>query len=120
MIMETSFTLGATTSPDPEHITRPCSSQAGVSKTIVHGVVSKRVAALVVRLDEGEESELEIIEGPRRFDVNFYAEFLPPNFEGILEARDDQGAVLQKQRLRSLSEVRGQEPLIEEVSTTPN
>jgi hypothetical protein len=106
--------------PEKDDLSFIVGSQAGVSKTIVHGVVSKRVAALVVRFDEGEESELEIIEGPRRFDVNFYADFFPPNFEGILEARDDHGAVLQKQRLRSLSEVRGQEPLIEEVSTTPN
>jgi hypothetical protein len=77
-----------------------------LSKAIVHGVVSKRVAALMVRLDGGKESELEIIKGPSGFDVNFFAEFFPPNAEGTIEARDDQGAVLQKQRLRSLSEFR--------------
>ncbi len=90
-------------------------SEAGLSKSIIHGVVSKRVAALVVTLDAGEDSEWEIIEGPSGFDVNFFAEFLPPNAEGIVEARDDRGAVLQKTRLRSPSELRDQEAFTEEV-----
>lgn len=101
--------------PEKDDLSLNVGSQAGLSKTMVHGVVSKRVAALVVRLDGGKESELEIVNGPSDFDVNFFAEFLSPNAEGIVEARDDQGAVLQKQRLRSLSEFRDQEPFIEEV-----
>jgi hypothetical protein len=91
------------------------SSQAGVSKSIIHGVVSERVAALVVRLDGGEELDLEIIEGPSAFGVNFFAAFLPPNAEGVVQARDDQGAVVQEERLRSLSGVRDQKAFTEEV-----
>jgi hypothetical protein len=99
--------------PEKDDLGLNVGSQAGLDKTIVHGVVSKRVAALVVRLDGGEESELEIIKGPSGFDVNFFAEFLPPNAKGIIETRDDQGAVLQRQRLGQPSEFGDQEPSIE-------
>jgi hypothetical protein len=73
-------------------------SQLGLPKSIVHGVVSKRVAALVVKLDGGEQVDLEVIQGPRSFDVNFFVAFLPPDAEGVVVARDDHGAVLQKER----------------------
>ena len=101
--------------PEKSDLGLSVSSQAGVSKSIIHGVVSERVAALVVRLDGGEELDLEIIEGPSTFGVNFFAGFLPPNAEGVVEARDDQDAILQKERLRSLSEVRDQKAFTEEV-----
>jgi hypothetical protein len=90
-------------------------SQAGLPKTIIHGVVSKRVATLVVRLDGDEQTDVQIIEGPSGFDVNFFAEFLRPDAEGTVEARDDQGALLQRERLRPLSEVRDDKAFIEEV-----
>ena len=92
--------------PEKGDLSLSVGSQASLSKSIVHGVVSKRAAALVATLRGGDESEWEIIEGPSGFDVNFFAEFLPPNTKGIVEARDDQGVVLQKKRLRSLSEFR--------------
>jgi hypothetical protein len=102
--------------PEKSDLGLSVSSQAGVSKSIIHGVVSKRVAALVVRLDGGEELDLEIIEGPSAFGVKFFAAFLPPNAEGVVEARDDQGAVVQKERLRPLSGGRDdQEVFTEEV-----
>jgi hypothetical protein len=102
--------------PEKSDLGLSVSSQAGVSKSIIQGVVSKRVASLVVRLDGGEELDLEIIEGPDSFGVDFFAAFLPPDAEGVVEARDDQGGVLQKERLRSLSGVRDdQEVFSEEV-----
>lgn len=89
----------------------------GLSKSIVNGVVSKQVTALVGTLDSGEQLDVEIIEGPSSFGVNFFVAFLPPDAEGIVEARDDQGVVLQKERIRDLSEIRKsvQEAFTEEV-----
>ena len=101
--------------PDRDDLGLSVGSQAGLSRTIIHGVVSKRVAQLVIRLDGGEHVDVQIIEGPSSFDVNFFADFLPPNVKGIVEARDHQGALLQERRLRPLSELREQEPFTEEV-----
>jgi hypothetical protein len=95
-------------------------SQAGLPKTIIHGVVSKRVATLVVRLEGDEQTDVQIIEGPSSFGVNFFAEFLPPNAEGIVEARDVQGALLQTERLRPLSEIRDDKAFVEEVLDEQN
>jgi hypothetical protein len=57
----------------------------------------------------------EIVDGPEGFDVNFFALFLPTSSEGVIEARDDQGVVLDRERLRSLSELGELDPLTEEV-----
>lgn len=101
--------------PGKRHLSVSVGSQLGLNKSVVHGVVSKRVATLVVKLDGGEQFDLEVIEGPGTFDVNFFVAFLPPDAEGVVEARDDQGVLLQKERLRSLSEFRDQEAFTEEV-----
>lgn len=90
-------------------------SQAGISGSIVHGVVSQRVAILVVRLKSGERLHPEILDGPDGLDANFFALFLPSTSEGVIEARDDQGVVLDRERLRSLSELGELDPLTEEV-----
>lgn len=95
-------------------------SQGGLPKTIVHGVVSKRVATLVVRLEGDEPTDVQIIEGPSSFDVNFFAEFLPPNAKGFVEARNAQGAVLQRERLRPLSEIGDAQAFVEEVLDEQN
>jgi hypothetical protein len=100
--------------PEKHDLGLSVGSQAGLSRTIIHGVVSKRVAKLVVKLDGGEQMEVPIIQDPR-FDVNFFADFLAAKAEGIVEARDDEGAPLQQERLRPLSELREQEPFTEEV-----
>jgi hypothetical protein len=90
-------------------------SQAGISGSFIHGVVSKRVAILTLTLGGGERLRPEIVDGPEGFDVNFFVLFLPSTSEGVIEARDDQGVVLDTERLRSLSELREQEFLTEEV-----
>jgi hypothetical protein len=57
------------------------------------------MAALQVRFDDAERRKVAIIEGPESFDVNFFAAFLPRNATGVLEAEDDEGDVLQEERL---------------------
>lgn len=71
------------------------SSQRAVSRTAIHGAVSKGVLALQVTLDDGERIDVDIIQGPAGFDVNFFAAFLPPDAEGVVEARDSQGSLLE-------------------------
>jgi hypothetical protein len=78
-------------------------SQAGLSKTMVHGVVSKRVTELRAKLKNGRTLDLGIINSPQRFDVNFFVAFLPRNTRGVIEARDDQGEVLQRKPFDSAS-----------------
>jgi len=90
-------------------------SQSGLSKTIIHGVVSRRVATLVVALDDGERIDVDIIESSDDFNVNFFVAFLPPDAKGSVEASGNQGTVLQKDRLRSLSKLRDQKAFIEDV-----
>jgi hypothetical protein len=89
-------------------------SQRGVARTIIHGVVSKRVATVIVKLDSGKEVDVDVIESPN-FNIDFFVAFLPPDAAGVIEARDDQRALLQKEPLRPLSEFRAQEAFTEDV-----
>ena len=88
-------------------------TQQGLSATSIHGVLSKRVAAIEARLEGGRVIPVDIVEGPPAFDVNFFAAFLPPKAKGMIVAMNAKGDILQSQRLR-LAEVR-REPFIEEV-----
>jgi hypothetical protein len=85
--------------PDKGDLGLNLGSQVGLPKTIIHGIVSRRVSTLQVRLDDGETRNVEIVEGPERFEVDFFAAFLPRNVTGVLEAKDHEDAVLQKERL---------------------
>lgn len=80
------------------------SSQRGVSKTAIYGVVSKRVLALQATLNDGERIDVDIIQSPAGFDVNFFAAFLPPDAEAVIEARDNQGALLERLQTSPLPE----------------
>lgn len=75
----------------------------GLSRTIIHGVVSKRVVALMGTLDGGEELDVQIIEGPDAFDVNFFVAFVPLTAEGVLKAQGDEGVVLERARITPAS-----------------
>ncbi len=79
-------------------------SQAGLSKTMVHGVASKRVTELRARLQGGRTRAIEIIESPQRFDVNFFVAFFPGNARGDIEARNEQGEVLRSKPFDSASD----------------
>lgn len=78
------------------------SSQRDVSRTAIHGVVSKDVFELQVTLDDGEQIDVDIIEGPAGFDVDFFAAFLPPDAEAAVEARDSQGSLLENLQIGPL------------------
>jgi hypothetical protein len=78
------------------------SSQRGVSRTAIHGVVSKGVSALQVTLDDGEQIDVDIIQSPAGFNVNFFAAFLPPDAEAVVEARDSQGSLLETLQISPL------------------
>lgn len=78
------------------------SSQHGVSRTAIHGVVSKEVQDLRVMLSDGEEIEVDIIQGPTGFDVDFFAAFLPPDAEGVVEARGSKGILLDSRPISPL------------------
>ncbi|MFN2587770.1 MAG: hypothetical protein ABR613_06620 [Actinomycetota bacterium] len=78
------------------------SSQREVSRTAIHGVVSKDVFELQVTLDGGEQIDVDIIESPAGFNVNFFAAFLPPDADAVVEARDSQGSLLESLQISPL------------------
>lgn len=90
--------------PDQRHLEISESSQRGVSRTAIYGVVSKAVLALQVTLNDGEQIDVDIIEGPAGFNVNFFAAFLPPDAEAVIEARGSQGTLLESRQISPLPE----------------
>ncbi len=89
-------------------------SLGGLSKTIIHGVVSKRVAKVITKLDGGQEMEVDVIDS-LGFGVNFLVAFLPPDADGVLEAIGPQGGLLHKERLTPVSHVGDEEIFSEDV-----
>lgn len=78
------------------------SSQRDVARTAIHGFVSKEVVGLQAILDDGERIDVDIIESPDGFGVDFFAGFLPPDATAVIEARDLQGSLLESEQISPL------------------